>query len=224
MAVETVRQFTDKFRNLIGDSTVDIPDEFMINGLNWARRELPLNPKLQKIFSKHYTKNLDAKGHYKWNLNGDFRRLTDIPMLNFFTSTGGDLCPITICNLPNKEFFAKGIPSLMKPGKPCNYTIEQEDDNIYLVLDRPLNVPIIVDYIAYGIPKDVTSMDDEFEISALIENAILETLRTVWFRETDDLAFSGAIGDYLDNKTIPQLVQLINQRFGSEAPIIVGEA
>ena len=223
MAVETVRQFTDKFRNLIGDSTVDIPDEFMINGLNWARRELPLNPKLQKIFSKHYTKNLDAKGHYKWNLNGDFRRLTDIPMLNFFTSTGGDLCPLKVCNLPNKEFFSNGIPSLMKPGKPCNYTIEQEDDDIYLVFDRPLNVPVIVDYIAYGIPKDLTSMDDEFEISAIVENAILETLRTVWFRETDDLAFSGAIGDYLDNKTIPQLVQLINQRWGSDAPIIVGE-
>jgi hypothetical protein len=80
-----------------------------------------------------------------------------------------------------------------------------------------------VDYIAYGIPKDLTSMDDEFEISAIVENAVLETLRTVWFRETDDLAFSGAIGDYLDNKTIPQLVQLINQRYGSDSPVIVGE-
>ena len=47
---------------------------------------LPMIPKLSKIFSKHKQVQLDAKDHYRWNLNGDFRRLLDIPMMNFWTS------------------------------------------------------------------------------------------------------------------------------------------
>ena len=220
----TVQEFSRKFQVLVGDSTLSIPNEFIIKGLNWSLRELPLNPKLHKIFSKHYTRNLDAKHHYRWNLNGDFRRLLDIPVLTFWTSTGGEICPIKVCHKTPEDFYKLGIPKLMKPGKPCYYTIEQEDDNIYLVFDRPLDVPIIVDYIAYGIPKEVKAMEDTIELSALVENAILETLRTVWYRETDDLSFSQAIGNYLDNKTIPQLVQEINRRWGSDSPIVVGVA
>ena len=220
----TVHEFSNKFRTMLGDSTYDIPEEFIINGLNWAFNELPLVPKLVKIFSKHKQVQLDAKGHWRWNLNGDFRRLLDIPVMNFWTSTGGDICKLKLCHRDVVEFYDKnGIINLKKEGQPCEYTIEQEDDNIWLVFDRPLNVPVIIDYIGYGFPAPVSGMDDIIEISAIAENLILDVLRTYWYREADDFAFAGSIMDYLDNKKLPEAIQAINRRWGVEEPIILGE-
>lgn len=221
----TLSEFAKKFRILAGDTSEDTPDEFIINGINWAFNSLPSVPKLGKAFSKHYQFNLDANGHYKWKLNGDFRRLTDLPMLNFFTSDGEEPCQLKVCAKSNVDFYKKnGIIALKKPGTPCEYTIEQEDDDIYLVMDRPLDIPLIIDYIAFGYPQPVTSMDDEIEISAPIENLILHTLRKVWFEEADDLGFAGAFTDYMDNKMLPEAIQMINKRFGAEEQIVLGEA
>ena len=220
----TVKEFSDKFRVHLGDGTIDVPSEFIIGSLNWAFNALPLVPKLDKIFSKHKTFNLDAKDHYRWNLNSDFRRITNIPMMNFWTSTGGNLCKLDICDEDTIEFYNhNGIPYLKEAGKPCEYTIEQEDDNIWLVFDRPLDVPIVLDYIAYGIPKPVHSPNDTIEISAVAENLILNIMRTIYYHESDDFAFAADIRSYLDNKTIVEAVQALNRRFGVEAPTIVGE-
>ena len=219
MAKYTVKEFGDMFRTHLGDGTYDVPAEFIIHSLNWAFNALPMVPKLDKIFSRHKTVNLDAKDHYRWNLNDGFRRLTNIPMMNFWTSTGGD-----ICNEDTIEFYNhNGIPYLKEPGKPCEYTIEQEDDNIWLVFDRPLDVPVIVDYIAYGIPKPVNSMDDEIELSAIAENLILDVMMTVYYHESMDFAFSADISSYLDNKKYIEAIQMLNKRFGVEEPTIVGE-
>ena len=220
----TMNEFADIFRTHLGDGTEDVPDEFIIHSVNWAFNGLPMVPKLEKIFSKHKQYNLDAKGHYRWNLNGDFRRLINIPMMNFWTSTGGDMCKLDICNEDTVEFYNhNGIPYLKEAGKPCEYTIEEEDDNIWLVFDRPLDVPMILDYIAYGIPKPVSKPTDVIEISAIAENLILNIMRTVYYHESDDFAFAADIRSYLDNKTVVEAIQALNRRFGIEAPTIVGE-
>lgn len=224
MSKYKVRDFSDKLRVAIGDGTMDIPDEFVIGALNWSFNELPLVPKLEKIFSKHKQVQLDAKGHWRWNLNGDFRRLLNVPMMNFWTSTGGDICKLNVCHRGVIEFYNKnGIINLKKEGRPCEYTIEQEDDNIWLVFDRPLNIPVIIDYIAYGFPKPVTSMEDVIEVSAIAENLILDVMKTYYLHEADDYAFAADIGQYLDNKKIPEAIQAINKQWGVEAPVILGE-
>ena len=220
----TMNEFADIFRTHLGDGTEDVPDEFIIHSVNWAFNGLPMVPKLEKIFSKHKQYNLDAKGHYRWNLNGDFRRLINIPMMNFWTSTGGDMCKLDICNEDTVEFYNhNGIPYLKEAGKPCEYTIEQENDNIWLVFDRPLDVPVVVDYIAYGIPKPVKSMDDEIEISAIAENLIIDVMMTVYYHESMDFAFSADIASYLDNKKVLEAIQQLNKRWGISEPTIVGE-
>ena len=220
----TVQNLEDKFRSHLGDGTIDVPKSFVINSINWAFNALPMVPKLDKIFSKHNTFNLDAKGHYRWNLNSGFRRISNIPMMNFWTSTGGDLCKLDICNEDTIEFYNhNGIPYLKEAGKPCEYTIEQEDDNIWLVFDRPLDVPVIVDYIAYGFPQPVEKDTDEIEISAIAENLILDVMMTVYFHESMDFNFSADIGQYLDNKKYLEAIQMLNKRFGIEEPIVVGE-
>lgn len=219
-----VKQFADKFRTIVGDSTIDVPDKFVIDALNWAFAELPLNPKLDKAFSKNRRAQIPV-GHYRFNLLDKkvFRRLTNLPSFSMWTSTGGDLCPLKVCAVPIEELYAMGVPSLMKPGRPCHYAIEQEDDNLYLVFDRPIDTPIILQYIAYGFPKQVSSFDDTIEISAVVENAILEVMRVVWYREADDLAFAGSAYDYLDNKYIPQMVQMLNKTIkGAEGNVILG--
>ena len=221
----TVREFADKFQTMRGDSTLDTPERFIIEGINWCFRDLPLVPKLGKIFSKHSKYNLDANGHYRWNLNDNFRRLIDIPMLNFYSTTGGEPCRITICHEDVEDFYDKnGLIELKKAGTPCQYTIEEEDDNVWLVFDRPLNIPIIVDIIAYGFPKPVSSYDDVIEISAIAEHLMLMILTTVWLQEAEDFAFSANIYDYLDNKWLPQAVQALNKRWGVAKVSIVGEA
>lgn len=219
-----VSDFENLFRTHIGDGTVDIPDDFVINALNWSFNALPLVPKLSKIFSRHKQVQLDAKDHYRWNINGDFRRLLDVPMMNFWTSTGGDICKLKVCHKDVVEFYNhNGIINLKEPGKPCEYTIEQEDDNIWLVFDRPLDVPAIVDYIAYGIPKPVKSKDDVIEISGIAENLIIDVMRTVYYHEADDFAFAADISSYLDNKKVLEAIQQLNRRWGVEEPTIVGE-
>ena len=219
-----VSDFENLFRTHIGDGTVDIPDDFVINALNWSFNALPLVPKLSKIFSRHKQVQLDAKDHYRWNLNGDFRRLLDVPMMNFWTSTGGDICKLKVCHKDVVEFYNhNGIINLKEPGKPCEYTIEQEDDNIWLVFDRPLDVPVVVDYIAYGIPKPVKSKDDVIEISGIAENLIIDVMRTVYYHEADDFAFAADISSYLDNKKVLEAIQQLNRRWGVEEPTIVGE-
>lgn len=219
-----VSEFEKIFRTHIGDGTVDIPDGFVINALNWAFNELPRVPKLAKIFSKHKQVQLDAKGHYRWNLDGDFRRLLDIPMMNFWTSTGGDICKLPLCHKDVQEFYDKnGIIKMKQAGKPCEYTIEQEGDNIWLVFDRPLDVPVMLDYIAYGFPKPVKSPDDKIDISAIAENLIIDIMRTVYYHEADDFAFATDISNYLDNKKIVEAIQALNRRWGVEEPIVIGE-
>lgn len=220
----TVREFGEIFRSHLGDGTFDVPSELIINSINWAFNALPMVPKLDKIFSRHKTKNLDAKDHYRWDLNDDFRRISDIPMLNFWSSTGGDLCKLDICNEDTVEFYNhNGIPYLKESGKPCEYTIEQEEDKVWLVFDRPLDVPVIVDYIAYGFPKPVKSMDDEIEISAIAENLIIDIMLTVWFHEAMDFNFSADIAQYLDNKKYLEAIQMLNKRYGIDEPTILGE-
>ena len=106
-----LRDLGDKLQTAIGDGTSDISEEFLIGAYNWAINELPLVPKLDKLFTKHKQFNLDAKNHYRWNLNDSFRMLLDIPMLNFYTSTGGDPCRLHICHRSVKEYgFDKSQP------------------------------------------------------------------------------------------------------------------
>lgn len=157
-------------------------------------------------------------------MNGDFRRLIDIPMMNFWTSTGGDICKLNVCHRDVKEFYDhNGIVNLKEAGKPCEYTIEQEDDNIWLVFDRPLDVPVIIDYIAYGIPKPVKSPKDTIEISAIAENLIIDVMKTVYLHEADDFAFAADIASYLDNKKILEAIQQLNRNWSISSPTIVGE-
>ena len=220
----TVAEFAEKFRIQLGDRMVDCPDSFIIRSLNWAFNDLPLVPRLGKLFSKHYTQNLDAKGHYKWKLDEDFRRISDTPMMKFWTSNGEKICELPVCYKDPVAFYSKnGIIELKKPGQPCEYTREEEDDNVYLVFDRPLDVPVIVDYIAYGFPKPIKSMDDTIELSAIAENLILSAMFSVYYKETSDFAFSGAISDYLDNKLIPEAIQALEKNYGSDNPVIIGE-
>lgn len=222
--IYTVKEFTDKFLVQIGDTSLERPLEFVIQATNWAFNELPRVPKLDRIFSHHYTRNLDAKGHYKFNLNEDFRRITDIPVMNFFTSDGGEPCPLKLCNKDMIEFYEiNGIPELKKKGIPCQYTIEQEGDDIYLVFDRPLDTPVIVDYICYGYPKPVKDENDTIEISAIAENLMIGLMKAVFFWEGDDFNFAQSILEYIDNKAMAEAIQQLNARWGVEEHIILGE-
>lgn len=220
----TVSQIADKVRSLTGDNLISITDDFIINALNWAFNSLPSVPKLELAFAKHYTETLNANGFYKWKLADEFRRVADILYLNFYTSTGGDPCPLKLCNRDNVAFFKKnGLIEKKVAGKPCEYTIEREDDNTYLVLDRPSNIPILLDYIAYGYPKPVESMEDEIEVSAVIENLIISAIRRLQYMEATDFAFAGSIQDYLDNKEVVEAIQMLNKRYGNETYTILGE-
>lgn len=221
-----LRTLAEKLRLLIGDNTDDLPEDFIINSYNYTINALPMVPRLEKLFTKHKQFNLDAKDNYKWSLSDatGFRRITDIPMLNFYTSTGGNPCKLCICHRPVKDFYEKnGLINLKKPGVPCEYTIETEDDNVWLVLDRPSDVPIIVDYIAYGMPKPVKCMDDEVEISAIAENLVLDVMKTIYLMEASDYAFASDVRSYLDNKKELEAIQILHRQFGMESPRVLGE-
>lgn len=221
-----MRTLAEKLRLLLGDNTEDVPEDFLINAFNYSINALPMVPRLEKLFSKHKQFNLDAKNHYKWSLSDatGFRRITDIPMLNFYTSTGGEPCKLCICHKPVKDFYERnGLVSLKQSGKPCEYTIETEDDNVWLVLDRPSDVPIIVDYIAYGIPKPVKCMDDKIEISAIAENLVLNVMKACYLREASDYAFAADVEQYLDNKSIIEAIQMLHRHWGNESPRVLGE-
>lgn len=220
----TVSELRDKFAIIVGDTAKDMPDVFFIEALNNAVGQLPLVPKLSKIFSKHYKFNLDANGHYRWLLNNDFRRIIDIPMINFYTSDGSKPCKLGICPKDTVEFYEiNGLVELKEKGTPCQYTIEQEDDGIYLVFDRPLDIPMIVDYIAYGFLRPVQSMDDTIEISAIAEPLILAAFKDAYWSELDDMSFASNISQYLDNKLVPEAANALHRRFGSDEYNILGE-
>ena len=221
-----LRDLSEKLRLLIGDNTEDLPEDFIINSYNYSINSLPLVPRLEKLFSKHRQFNLDANKHYKWSLSDatGFRRITDIPMLNFYTSTGGEPCKLCLCHRHTKDFYEhNGLVSLKKPGKPCEYTIETEDDNVWLVIDRPSDVPIIVDYIAYGFPKPAKSIDDDIEVSAIAENLILDTMKACYLHEASDYAFAADVTSYLDNKTILEAIQMLHKSWGTEQIRVLGE-
>jgi len=220
----TVQEIANRFRSIIGDETLDIPMDFIINSINYCFSELPRVPKLERLFYQHITVELDAKDHYKWEISGKFRRLNNTIFMNFWTSTGGDICRLPICHRDIEMFYNKhGIPKLKKPGVPCEYTLEQEDDNIYLVLDRPSDVPIMLDYGATGFPKPVSKPEDVVEISAIAENLMFAVMKNVYYQESADFAFAADIENYLDNKLVPEAVQLLNKRWNTEAPVILGE-
>lgn len=221
-----VSDLAEKLRLLIGDNTDDLPEDFIINAFNYTVNALPMVPRLEKLFSKHKQFNLDAENHYKWSLSDatGFRRISDIPMLDFYTSTGGEPCKLNICHRSVEDFYKKnGLVSLKKSGTPCEYTIEVEDDNVWIVLDRPSDVPIIVDYIAYGFPKPVNSMDDEIELSAIAEPLVVDVMKTLYLMEASDYAFASDVRAYLDNKKEIEAIQMLHRTWGTEAPRILGE-
>lgn len=216
----------EKLRLHIGDNTEDLPEDFIINAYNYTINALPMVPRLEKLFSKHKQFNLDAEHHYKWSLSDatGFRRISDMPMLDFYTSTGGEPCKLSICHRSVEDFYAKnGLVNLKKSGTPCEYTIEVEDDNVWLVLDRPSDVPIIVDYIAYGFPKPVNSMEDEIELSAIAEPLVIDVMKTLYLMEASDYAFASDVRSYLDNKKEIEAIQMLHRTWGTEAPRILGE-
>lgn len=218
-----VKTFIQKCRSLIGDETISIPDDFLINALNWGFNSLPAVPGLEIGFQEHATKQLDANDHYKFELTSKFRRVANIGFLHFYTTTGGDPCKLCVCNRPNRDFYAKnGLVSLKKAGVPCEYTIEREFDHTYVVFDRPLSIPVIADYIVYGFPKPVETMEDEFELSAPLENLLISAIRRMYYLESSDHAFAADITNYLDNKEIVEAVQLLNRYYESEQPVILG--
>lgn len=220
----TVNDFAKHFRTLVGDTTESTNDEFILTALNWGLNSLASEPKIGRIFKKHRQFNLDANGNYKWKLNDDFRDINNIEMLNFYTSTGGEPCKLNLCVKGNKEFFTvNGLIPMKKAGKPCQYTIERDGDDVYLVIDRPSNVPIIIDYIASGHHKPIKSMDEEIEIPAPVENLLLSAMRNIWYQEGDDFAFGGAVLDYADNKLIPVALQEIYHMNGNGPRTIMGE-
>lgn len=221
-----LKDLADHLRTLIGDGTIDISDEFMVSAYNYCINDLPMVPKLEALFSKHKIFNLDASNHYKWSLSDStgFRRLTYLPLMKFYTSTGGEPCELPLCRRSVKDFYERnGLVSLKKPGTPCEYTIETEDDNVWLVLDRPSDVPIIAHYIAYGYPKPVKSLDDEVEVSSIAENLILNVMKTCYLHEAEDYAFAADITSYLDNKKIIEAIQQLHRQWGDESPRILGE-
>lgn len=221
-----ISDLAEKLRLHIGDNTDDLPEDFIINAYNYTINALPLVPRLEKLFSKHKQFNLDAEHHYKWSLSDatGFRRINDISMLDFYTSTGGEPCKLCICHRPVEAFYAKnGLISLKKPGTPCEYTIETEDDNVWLVLDRPSDVPIIIDYIAYGFLKPVSSMEDEVDLSAIAEPLVLDVMKTLYLMEASDYAFAADVRSYLDNKKYIEAIQMLHRKWGTEAPRVLGE-
>lgn len=221
-----ISDLAEKLRLHIGDNTDDLPEDFIINAYNYTINALPMVPRLEKLFSKHKQFNLDAEHHYKWSLSDatGFRRISDIPMLDFYTSTGGEPCKLCICHRAVNDFYEKnGLVSLKKPGTPCEYTIEVEGDNVWLVIDRPSDVPIIVDYIAYGFPKPVNSMDDEIELSAIAEPLVVDVMKTLYLMEASDYAFASDVRSYLDNKKYLEAIQMLHKRWGNEALRVLGE-
>lgn len=219
-----ISDFFTKARSIFGDTSNDCPEEFLMNALNWTFNELPTIPKLNKLFSDHITANLSEK-EYRWKLNEGFRSINDIQFLHFYTSKGGEPCRARVCNKSNADFYAQnGLIERKQPGQPCSYTIEYEGDDCFLVVDRPLGIPMIVDYSVTGYPKPVKSTDEEREISAIAENLILALMRKVWYEEADDFAFSGAVEQYLDNKLILEATQQLNKRYKNETPRVLGGA
>lgn len=217
-----INDFCTKARSIFGDTTADVPIEFMLNSINWAFNELPSIPKLNKLFTAHYTANL-RRGSYRWKINKDFRSINDIFFMRFYVSKGGEPCPVKVCNLSNEKFYAQnGLVERKEPGQPCSYTIEYEGDDVYLVFDRPLGVPMIIDYKVAGYPKPVENPDEKREISAIAENLIFSLMRKIWYEEADDFAFSGAIEQYMDNKTIQEAIFQLNKRMKNEMPRILG--
>lgn len=217
-----ISDFFSKARSIFGDTTADIPEDFLINTINWSFNELPSIPKLNKLFTAHYTANL-RRGSYRWKINKDFRSINEIFFMRFYTSEGGEPCPLKVCNLQNDEFYSRnGLVERKQPGKPCSYTIEFEGDDVYIVFDRPLSIPVIVDYKVAGYPMPVTNVDEKREISAIAENLIITLMRKIWYEEADDFAFSGAIEQYLDNKLIQEAIFQLNKRLKSEMPRVLG--
>jgi len=217
---------SEKLRLLIGDNTEDLPEDFIINAYNYTVNALPMVPRLEKLFSKHKQFNLDAAHHYKWSMSDatGFRRISDFPLLEFYTSTGGEPCKLCICHRRVEDFYKQnGLVNLKKPGTPCEYTIETEDDNVWLVFDRPLDIPVIVDYIAYGFPKPVSSMDDEVELSAIAEPLVLDVMKTLYLMEASDYAFAADVRSYLDNKKELEAIQALHRRWSNEQLRILGE-
>lgn len=216
----------EKIRLAIGDNTVDIPSDFIINAYNYTVNALPMVPRLEKLFSKHKHFNLDAENHYKWSLSEatGFRRISDFSLLEFYTSTGGEPCKLCICHRPVEDFYKNnGLINMKQPGRPCEYTIEFEDDNTWLVLDRPSDVPIIVDYIAYGFPKPASSMDDEIELSSIAEPLVIDVMKTLYLMEASDYAFAADVRAYLDNKKEIEAIQMLHRQLGIEGPRVLGE-
>lgn len=222
----TLKDLSYKLQTLLGDNTLDLPEDFLREAYNYTVNALPMVPRLEKLFSKHKQFNLDANNHYKWSLSDatGFRRISDLPMLEFYTSTGGEPCKLCICHVPVEDFYQNnGLISIKKPGTPCEYTIEVEGDNVWLVFDRPLDIPVIIDYIAYGFPKPVQTMEDEVEISAIAENLVLDVMKTIYLMEASDYAFASDVRSYLDNKKELEAIQILHRKWGNEKIRILGE-
>lgn len=219
-----ISDFIEKFRSLAGDTASDCPTEFLIRAINWCFNELPTVPKLNRLFYAHYTVNL-RRGSYRWKINKDFRAINDIEFIHFFTSKGGEPCRKKVCNLEPAEFYARnGLVERKQSGEPCSYTIEFEGDNAFLVFDRPLAVPMMVDYAITGYPMPIESVDEVREISAISENLILALMRKLWYEEADDFSFSQSVEFYLDNKLMLEAIQQLNKRFKNEMPRVLGGA
>ena len=73
-----------------------------------------------------------------------------------------------------------------------------------------------------GYPKPVASADEVRDISSIAENLIFTMMHKLWYEEAGDMAFSGAVENYLDNKTLQEAIFQLNKRMKNEMPRVLG--
>lgn len=201
---QTVEEFIDEFRDRVGDSTCDIPIQYIMNWLNTALRRLARARGLDKLFRYQDTFELarineDGSAAASWTLKGipadtgkDAPRLgmiIDIKSLLILSTRDCHVGAARMCYVPFDWFRREHpFPEGQTPGQPCVFTLNQMGGETKIIFDRPITKPYAIDMVYSAFHPRVSKLTDLVRVPYSFSDIVQEAVYILYSQESADFA------------------------------------
>lgn len=200
----TFDEFVKEMRSVWGDSTCDLPKDYLLAWTNTGLRRLAREKGLGRLFRYQDTfelsrMNEDGTPAASWTISASVGMIIDITSLMFLDSSDCRINANELCYVP-LQWFRRSYPFPEKemPGDPCHFTVNQMGPDTKLIFDRPITKPHMVDMIYEAFHPRLKNTTDIIRIPYSYLDILGQITQILMHQEGADFATARALYEDYD--------------------------